>query len=133
MAISEAKKEQQRDARALLEGFWPEAFNFSQPRPLKLGIFAELVADAQRRGLPFDATNLKAAMKSYTSRYVYQKAVSSITERIGVDGLPCGEVSAEQKAYAKVQLQRIDAKAKKRKTTSEGENAAKAPASQSDA
>ena len=124
MAISEAKKQQQRAARALLEGFWPEAFNFSQPRPLKLGIFAELVADAQQRGLPFDATNLKAAMKSYTSRYVYKKDVSNITERIGVHGLPCGEESAEQKVLAKVHLQRIDAQAKKRNTTSAGEHVA---------
>lgn len=133
MAISEAKKQQRRDARALLEGFWPEAFNFNEPRPLKLGVFEDLVADAQRRGLPFDAAILKAAMKAYTSRYVYQKAVSKITERIGVDGSPCGEVSAEQKAYAKVQLQRIDAKAKAKKTAVEPDFSSKPRTGEPDA
>lgn len=133
MAISDAQKQKRRDARALLEGFWPEAFNFNEPRPLKLGIFDELVADAQRRGLPFDATMLKAAMKSYTSRYVYQKAVGTIAERVGLDGLPRGEVTAEQKAYSKVQRQRIDAKANKKKSPSEAENASKTDISQSDA
>jgi len=133
MALSEAKKQQQRDARALLEGFWPEAFNFSQPRPLKLGVFEELVADAKLRGLPFDAAILKAAMKSYTSRYVYQQAVSKIAERTGLDGSPWGEVSAEQKAYAKVQLQRIDAKAKARKKALEADAAAKPVPNEPDA
>lgn len=129
MAISDAQRQKRRDARALLEGFWPAAFNFSKPRPLKLGIFEDMVADAQERGLPFDAMMLKVAMKSYTSRYVYQKALSSIVERTGLDGSPCGEVSAEQREYAKIQIRRIDAKAKKRKSVTEDENATKADGS----
>lgn len=130
MAISKERQQQhQREARALLEGFWPDVFRFSQPRPLKLGIFAE------RRGLPFDAMILKAAIKAYVCRYTYQRAMCTITERIGLDGQPDGEVSPEQQAYSRRQIRRIDAKAKEkaRKRATEAENAAKSPGSQSGA
>ena len=53
MATQEEKQQHQREARALLEGFWPEGFSFSAPKPLKIGITDDLVADAERRGLPF--------------------------------------------------------------------------------
>ena len=38
MATQEEKQQHQREARALLEGFWPEGFSFSAPKPLKIGI-----------------------------------------------------------------------------------------------
>lgn len=125
----------QRECRALLEGFWPDVFRFSKPRPLKEGIFAELVADSERRGLPFDAPLLKAAMKLYTCRYVYQRALSTMTERIGLDGQPAGVVTPEQQEYARIQLRHIDAKAreKARKRAAEAERAAKSSVSHSGA
>lgn len=133
MALSESKKKKQREAKALLEGFWPEAFLFNNPRPLKMGVFDDLVLDASQRGLPFDAEMIKQALKIYTCRYVYQKALSKRSKRIGLDGQPDGEVSAEQKEYARLQLQRIDAKAKARKQARESENLPKSSSSQSDA
>ena len=46
MATQEEKQQHQREARALLEGFWPEGFSFSAPKPLKVGS-DDLVADAE--------------------------------------------------------------------------------------
>lgn len=135
MATREERQQKQRECRALLEGFWPEAFSFSRPRPLKLGIFEELVADAARRGLPFDAAILKAAIKAYVCRYAYQRAMSMTNVRVGLDGEHAGEVSAAQREYSRLQVQRIDAKAKekKRKREEEAGKSAKPPAGQSGA
>ncbi|ENL7131959.1 hypothetical protein AB6A48_004614 [Escherichia coli] len=43
MSEQEEREQKRREYRALLEGFWPDAFNFSRPRPLKVGILAELI------------------------------------------------------------------------------------------
>jgi ProP effector len=138
--MTEAEERQQqrrREAKALLEGFWPEVFRYNQPRPLKLGIFAEMVADAERRGLPFDGVSVKAALKAYTSRYAYQRAVSEIAERTGLNGEVAGEVTAEQREYARLQMRRIDDKAAARKKAAkaalQAEKAAKSPVTGSDA
>ena len=50
MSLSESKKQRQKEAKALLEGFWPELFRFNKPRPLKMGVFADLVEDAKQQG-----------------------------------------------------------------------------------
>ncbi|MFB9085143.1 hypothetical protein ACFFW8_03810 [Erwinia tracheiphila] len=59
MATQEEKQQHQREARELLEGFWPEAFSFSAPRPLKIGITDELAKDAEKRGLPLPVMKLR--------------------------------------------------------------------------
>ncbi|EFM4132400.1 ProQ/FINO family protein [Escherichia coli] len=133
MSLSESKKQRQKEAKALLEGFWPELFRFNKPRPLKMGVFADLVEDAKQRGLPFGEDIIRAAITIYTCRYAYQKSLSKVRERFNLSGEPEGEVTAEQKEYARLQIQRIDAKAKARKQARENENAAKPADSQSSA
>lgn len=135
MATQEEQQQIRRECRALLEGFWPEVFRFNKPMPLKEGIFPELVADAERRGLPFDATILKKAMKTYTCRYAYQQALITLEARIDLEGKPAGHVTDEQREYAKLQIQRINAKsrANAKKRAAEAENAAKGQACGSDA
>ncbi|HIE1977036.1 TPA: ProQ/FINO family protein [Escherichia coli] len=108
------KKQKIREFRALLEGFWPCSFNFSSPRPLKIGILEEIIADAEQRGLPFDAKILKKALRLYTSRYAYQKALRKMKERIDLDGRPAGEVTPEEKEQAKIHIMGIDEKQKRR-------------------
>lgn len=133
MPLSDSRREKQREARALLEGFWPEAFSFDDPRPLKVGIFNDLASDAERRVLPFDADIIKPALKVYTCRYVYQKALSRQDCRVDLEGNPAGEVSVEQRDHASAQVKRIEAKAKARKEAFDAEKAASAAAIQPDA
>lgn len=135
MAISQDKKQQRREARALLEGFWPEVFRFNAPLPLKEGIFRELVVDAERRGLPFDAAILKKAMKTYTCRYAYQQAIVTKSERIDLEGSPVGIVTQEQRDYAKIQIQRINAKTRKnaQKRAADAQNVTKTAEGETDA
>ena len=90
MATQEEKQQHQREARALLEGFWPEGFSFSAPKPLKIGITDDLVADAERRGLPFTREEIKAAVRLYAESYGYVLAMSEGPERFSLTGDPAG-------------------------------------------
>ena len=89
MATQEEKQQHQREARALLEGFWPEGFSFSAPKPLKIGITDDLVADAERRGLPFTREEIKAAVRLYAESYGYVLAMSEGPE-VQPDRGSCG-------------------------------------------
>lgn len=130
---TQQETQQRREAKALLESFWPDVFRFSKPRPLKLGILAELVADAERRGLPFDAEMLRVAIKAYTCRYIYQRALVMISDRIGLDGQVAGEVTPEQKAFARLKNRLADERGKARKQAAEAQKTMETDNSQSDA
>lgn len=110
MPTQEDNQQRKREAKALLEGFWPLAFSFSAPKPLKVGILDEMVNDAAARGLPFDHTLLKEAVKQYTLRYVYQRALAKGKVRYGLQGEESGTVTEEQKARAVDDLKQRDKK-----------------------
>ncbi|UAN34364.1 ProQ/FINO family protein [Enterobacter sp. JBIWA005] len=124
MATQDEKQQQQREFRALLEGFWPGVFSFSKPKPLRVGILTDMVTDAEARGLPFGHDVLKAAVKLYTLRYGYQLAVSRSAERYDLRGEVDGVVTDEQKARALEELKRRDAR-KRQKRATEAEKGAK--------
>ncbi|MEQ1968124.1 ProQ/FinO family protein [Xenorhabdus nematophila] len=111
MATREEKKQAAREARALLEGFWPTLFSYRVPRPLKVGVLDDLISDAKARGLPFDKEILREALVNYTIRYRYQKTLAKGGKRYGLDGKANGVVTEEQQAYAKNLIIRRDAKA----------------------
>ncbi len=132
MATQEEKQQHQREARALLEGFWPLAFSFSTPRPLKVGITDDLAADAEKRGLPFTREEIKAAVRLYAESYGYVLAMSAGMERFGLTGEPEGETTEADREWARVRLTWKRYR-KARKEASDAEKAAKPPASQSGA
>ncbi|BET98890.1 ProQ/FINO family protein [Xenorhabdus taiwanensis] len=107
----EEKKQDAREARALLEAFWPILFCYRVPRPLKVGVLEDMLSDAKARGLPFDRVMLKKALAKYTLRYRYQDVLAQGGDRYGLDGNVCGVVTDEQQAYAKAQVIRRNAKA----------------------
>ncbi|CDL80433.1 ProQ/FINO family protein [Xenorhabdus cabanillasii] len=111
MVTLEEKRRHEREARALLEGFWPALFCYRAPLPLKVGVLDDLISDAKARGLPFDKEILKKALASYTIRYRYQKTLAKGGKRYGLDGKANGMVTDEQQAYAKNLIIRRDAKA----------------------
>ncbi|SFU91692.1 ProP effector [Xenorhabdus koppenhoeferi] len=111
MATREEKKQAAREARTLLEGFWPTLFCYRVPRPLKVGVLDDLISDAKARGLPFDKEILREALVNYTVRYRYQKTLAKGGKRYGLDGKADGVVTDEQQAYAKGLIIQRDAKA----------------------
>jgi len=112
------EERQKREAaiRALAER-WPKCFaaNEKQRRPLKVGIAEEVRA----AGLHVDVS---AALAFYAHNASYMKALVAGAVRIGLDGEPAGEVTAEQEALARSQL----AAMQKRRETKQG-NAARRP------
>lgn len=132
MATQEEKQQIQREARALLEGLWPDAFSFSEARPLKIGLYDDLVADAEKRGLPFSREELKAAVTLYVESYPYVLAMSTGMIRFDLNGQPSGETTESDREWARVRLTWRKYR-KARKEASEAKKTAKSPVSQSGA
>lgn len=103
--MTPGKAKRLKEARALLEGFWPVVFSFRKPQPLKVGITAELMADVETRGLPFTLEMLKSSLALYTNRIDYVRALADGCQRIGLDGNPAGEPTEEQRAESALHTQ----------------------------
>lgn len=80
--------------------FWPVLFNLDNPKPLKVGIFDDLMQDISARNLTIGAGVLKATLARYTHRIQYKKAVCAGGARYDLNGQPCGEVTPEQQQEA---------------------------------
>lgn len=88
-------------------------FSFRKPKPLKVGIAADLMADVETRGLPFTLEMLKSSLAIYTNRIDYLRALADGCQRIGLDGNPAGEPTEEQRARARKQLRHLLARQRK--------------------
>lgn len=105
--MTPGKAKRLKEARALLEGFWPTVFSFRKPQPLKVGITVDLMADVETRGLPFTLDMVKSSLALYTNRIDYVRALADGCLRIGLDGNPAGEPTEEQRARARKQLRQL--------------------------
>ncbi|MBS9433234.1 RNA chaperone ProQ [Photorhabdus hainanensis] len=99
-----------------------------EARPLKIGIFQDIVERIQDEEC-LSKTQLRSALRLYTSSWRYLYGVKEGAQRVDLDGNSCGELEAEHiehalqqltEAKARVQAQRTEQRAKKR----EAENAA---------
>ncbi|WP_445374919.1 RNA chaperone ProQ [Photorhabdus tasmaniensis] len=98
-----------------------------EARPLKIGIFQDIVERIQDEEC-LSKTQLRSALRLYTSSWRYLYGVKEGAQRVDLDGHSCGELEAEHiehalqqltEAKARVQAQRAEQRAKKR----EAENA----------
>jgi ProP effector len=68
------------------------------PRPLKLGIHADL-----RAAMPeLSVHERKVALHHYVNTPDYLRALVEAVERVGLDGTPCGRVTADEAAHAAI-------------------------------
>ncbi|MBD2815107.1 RNA chaperone ProQ [Xenorhabdus sp. Flor] len=95
-----------------------------EARPLKIGIFQDIVERIQGEEC-LSKTQLRSALRLYTSSWRYLYGVKEGAQRIDLDGNACGELEAEHieharqqlaEAKARVQAQRAEQRAKKRET-----------------
>ncbi|UMR99701.1 ProQ/FINO family protein [Escherichia coli] len=93
-----------------LAEYWPELFNVKTPKPLKEGVFDDLLNDVRERDIPFGEGVLRAAIISYTRRVSYLKAIVAGGARYDIKGKPCGEVSSEEQEHAKALLMDMSTK-----------------------
>ncbi|MFT7178126.1 MAG: ProP effector [Oceanospirillaceae bacterium] len=102
-SAAERKKAKSRAAnRAAVELLcetYPQTFSFAKPRPLKIGIQEDLVADAK-----LSQTKIKRGLASYVRAFGYLKSQTDAAPRINVLGEAEGAVTAEEAAHALTKL-----------------------------
>jgi len=86
-----------------LQTAFPACFNRAEPKPLKMGLGAELLARAGLHPTLADLsrTQLRRALRVYTTAPAYQKALARGGPRYDLAGQPAGEVTPEQQAFAR--------------------------------
>ncbi|PJE80493.1 Fertility inhibition protein [invertebrate metagenome] len=89
------------DAISLLSGRWPDVFDVSDPRPLVPGIYDQIV---HQQVLP--ASEVKRALRCYTRRKEYLRAMVAGRECIDLRGHLQGTVSFFEQQQAMLQLEK---------------------------
>ncbi|GGI88695.1 RNA chaperone ProQ [Shewanella gelidii] len=80
-------------------------------KPLKIGLFqdlAERLADDSK----VSKTQLRVALRRYTSSWRYLKCIKIGVQRVDLDGNPCGELEQEHIEHAQATLKESQEKAK---------------------
>ena len=80
---------------------FPQTFDRNGPRPLKVGVYADVLAALGDAVQPRD---LQSALRAYTSNARYLRALSAGACRVGLDGKPAGTVTPEDEAVARRRL-----------------------------
>lgn len=100
-----------------------------EAKPLKIGLFqdlAERLADDSK----VSKTQLRVALRRYTSSWRYLKCIKAGAIRVDLDGNPCGELEQEHIDHAQATLKESQDKAKAKRaerSKAEGDSADKAP------
>lgn len=120
---NQPKLNSNKEVIAFLAERFPLCFSAEgEARPLKIGIFADLVARIQGED-SLSKTQLRSALRLYTSSWRYLYGIKLGAQRVDLDGNPCGELEAQhveharkqlEEAKARVQQQRAAQQAKKR-------------------
>ncbi|GIU16892.1 RNA chaperone ProQ [Shewanella sp. c952] len=94
-----------------------------ETKPLKIGLFqdlAERLADDSK----VSKTQLRIALRRYTSSWRYLKCVKAGTHRIDLDGNSCGELEQEHVDHAQATLKESQEKAKAKRIAKAGKTSA---------
>ncbi len=132
---NQPKLNSSKEVIAFLAERFPHCFSAEgEARPLKIGIFQDLVERVQGE-MSLSKTQLRSALRLYTSSWRYLYGIKAGATRVDLDGNACGELDAQhveharkqlEEAKARVQAQRQQQQAKKREAAAEGEQAAPA-------
>lgn len=120
---NQPKLNSSKEVIAFLAERFPQCFSAEgEARPLKIGIFQDLVARVEGE-MQLSKTQLRSALRLYTSSWRYLYGVKPGAIRVDLDGNPCGELEEQhveharkqlEEAKARVQAQRASQQAKKR-------------------
>lgn len=84
--VKKTRKEVMLSRAKKLNRWWPGLFDPEDIKPLKVGIDADLLADALRRGLDLDINFLNKFMPRWTRFHRYLKAIERGEYRYGLNG-----------------------------------------------
>ncbi|WP_063656709.1 RNA chaperone ProQ [Candidatus Arsenophonus triatominarum] len=107
---NQPKLNSSKEIIAFLAKRFPQCFIAEgKARPLKIGIFQDIVARlTEEDGI--SKTQLRSALRMYTSSWRYLYGVKEGAKRVDLDGNDCGDLKSEHVEYARQQL--MDAKAR---------------------
>jgi len=125
---NQPKLNSSKEVIAFLAERFPHCFNAEgEARPLKIGIFQDLVERVQGE-MNLSKTQLRSALRLYTSSWRYLYGIKAGATRVDLDGNACGELDEQhveharkqlEEAKARVQAQREQQQAKKREAGEE--------------
>lgn len=128
---NQPKLNSSKEVIAFLAERFPQCFSAEgEARPLKIGIFQDLVERVQGE-MNLSKTQLRSALRLYTSSWRYLYGIKAGAIRVDLDGNACGVLDEQhveharkqlEEAKARVQAQREQQQAKKREA--EGEEGA---------
>ncbi|HFT6822205.1 TPA: ProQ/FINO family protein, partial [Escherichia coli] len=98
-----------------LTELWPELFSREAPKPLKVGVFDDLMQDLAVRGLAFGPGALRATLASYAQCPRYYRALMAGGVRYDLKGQPCGEVTPQEQQDAETRLVALNEKRKRQR------------------
>ncbi|XTZ40093.1 RNA chaperone ProQ [Salmonella enterica] len=120
---NQPKLNSSKEVIAFLAERFPQCFSAEgEARPLKIGIFQDLVARVEGE-YNLSKTQLRSALRLYTSSWRYLYGIKAGVARVDLDGNPCGVLDEQhveharkqlEEAKARVQAQRAEQQAKKR-------------------
>lgn len=135
---NQPKLNSSKEVIAFLAQRFPQCFSAEgEARPLKIGIFQDLVERMQGDENGLSKTQLRSALRLYTSSWRYLHGVKVGAERVDLDGNSCGVLEEQhveharqqlEEAKARVQAQRAEQQAKKREAGETTENRRPRPA-----
>ncbi|WP_159564268.1 RNA chaperone ProQ [Budvicia diplopodorum] len=78
-------------------------------RPLKIGIFQDVVTRLPEETL-FSKTQLRTALRLYTSSWRYLHGIKADAQRVDLDGADCGALEEQHVEHARKQLEEAKAR-----------------------
>ena len=109
------KLKNSKEVIAYIAECFPKCFTLEgEAKPLKIGIFqdlAERLTDDQK----VSKTQIRAALRQYTSSWRYLHGVKAGAIRVDLDGNPAGELEEEHVEHAKTALSESKAKVQARR------------------
>ncbi len=103
---NQPKLNSSKEVIAFLAERFPHCFSAEgEARPLKIGIFQDLV---ERVGgeMNLSKTQLRSALRLYTSSWRYLYGVKPGATRVDLDGNPCGELEEQHVEHARKHLKK---------------------------
>lgn len=109
---NQPKLNSSKEIVAFLAARFPQCFTLEgEAKPLKIGIFQDIFARIKDEAI-ISKTQLRSALRLYTSSWRYLYATKLAVQRVDLDGKACGALEAEHVAFAQKQLQESKARVK---------------------
>ena len=98
--LSPSQEASSPSERLPLEDLYPNCFDWSKPKPLKIGIHHDIIADG------YDRVRVRRALGAYCGRPSYRRAMQVGAIRTDLNGQPAGVVTEQDVELTKISFQK---------------------------